>query len=568
MDRRTIIAIVLSALVLILVPLLFERLGLIPKRPVSKTAVSDSVAVPLTGDTTGTATPTADPGTLASGGPGAAANGSSGALAPLSGGPGRIVRLANRDLEATFDSRGARLSTVRLPHFRGQEADSSVALASFPILELDLGSDAGNQPLANFVYEVAESSDTSGQNRAVRFVLADSAGLRVSQTYRLAPEGYAIDVDIRMDGILPRGWSEYQLTLRSWPLATERNVSEDLNNLQAVALVGNEVKRARFKDLRQSRRYDGAIRWVAVRSKYFTAAAIPIDASTKMAAAFVPDPAPGAPPPPVGAPPQRVAANLVLPVPPPGTVHTIRMYVGPNDYWGLTKVGGNLQDIVDLGWRWLLPFSRAILSVMIFLERFIPNWGLVILVLSAMVKIVFHPLTAASMRSMRSMQRIQPEIERLRKKYEKEPQKMNQAVFDLYKQNKINPLGGCLPLVIQMPVLFALYQVFLHAIELRQSPFVAWISDLSAPDQLFSVFGFPIRVLPLIMYGSAVLQQRMTPTDPRQVMTMHLMNVFLLVIFYNLPSGLVLYWTVTNLLTALQQYLVNRGERPLVVQAA
>lgn len=574
MDRRTIIAIVLSALVLVFVPMLFERFGLIPKRPPRTATAPDTIGA--SGGVAGSSaidrdssalTPGPSPGTIAAGTSMSATATAGAGLTPVTASPGRSVRLANKDLEATFDSRGARLQSVRLPRFRGQ-ADSSVALQSFPILEVELGADLRGTALGNFVYDVAESTDKGGQTRGARFVLADSAGLRVVQTYRLAENGYAIDVDVRMDGVLARGWSEYRMTLRSWPLVTERNVSEDITNLQAVALVGNEVKRSRFKDLRQPRAYDGAIRWVGVRSKYFTAAAIPMGASTKSASAFVPDPQPGAPEPPPGAPPQRVAASLVLPVPPPGTVHTIRLYTGPNDYWGLTKVGGNLQDIIDLGWRWLLPFSRAILSVMIFLEQFIPNYGLVILVLSALVKVVFHPLTAVSMRSMRAMQKVQPEIERLRKKYEKDPQKMNQAVFDLYKQHKVNPVGGCLPLIIQMPVLFALYQVFLHALELRQAPFVGWINDLSAPDQLFAVFGFPIRVLPLIMYGSAVLQQRMTPTDPRQVMTMHLMNVFLLVIFYNLPSGLVLYWTVTNLLTALQQYLVNRGDRPLVVQAA
>jgi YidC/Oxa1 family membrane protein insertase len=169
---------------------------------------------------------------------------------------------------------------------------------------------------------------------------------------------------------------------------------------------------------------------------------------------------------------------------------------------------------------------------------------------------------------MRAMQKVQPEIEKIRAKYKNDSQKMNQAVMELYKEHKVNPIGGCLPMLVQMPVLIALYQVFLHAIDLRQAPFFLWINDLSSPDVLFTVAGFPIRALPLIMYGSAYLQQIMTPTDPRQRITMHLMNLFLLVIFYNLPSGLVLYWTVTNLLTAAQQYLVRRGDSPMTQGAA
>jgi YidC/Oxa1 family membrane protein insertase len=369
-----------------------------------------------------------------------------------------------------------------------------------------------------------------------------------------------------MDGAVRRGYTHYNIRLASWPLVTERNVGEDINNLQTVSRVGKDIFRHRYNDLKkQTRVHDGAVAWTSVRSKYFSLALVPDGASAQEARSGVPAEAlpPASEGNPAGASPARVAATLILPVPASGMAHRLLIYAGPNDYWSLESIGHHLEDLVDLGWRWLLPFSRAILRVMVFLHRYISNYGLVILVLSALVKVVFHPLTAASMRSMRSMQRIQPEIEKLRKRHEKDPQKLNQAVFAMYKENKVNPMGGCLPLLIQMPVLFSLYQVFLHAIELRQAPFVGWINDLSAPDMLFTVMGFPIRILPLVMFGSAWLQQRMTPTDPKQMQTMQLMNVFLVVLFYNLPSGLVLYWTITNLLTAAQQYLVTHGERPL-----
>jgi YidC/Oxa1 family membrane protein insertase len=130
----------------------------------------------------------------------------------------------------------------------------------------------------------------------------------------------------------------------------------------------------------------------------------------------------------------------------------------------------------------------------------------------------------------------------------------------LYKENKANPAGGCLPMVIQIPLFIALYQVLFNAIDLRQAPFVGWIQDLSAPDELLRVGPFPLRLLPLLMLGAGVLQQRLTPTDPRQLPTMYLMNVFMLVFFYNLPSGLVLYWTLMNVLTALQQWMVLRQD--------
>src|SRR5689334_8150730 len=137
-----------------------------------------------------------------------------------------------------------------------------------------------------------------------------------------------------------------------------------------------------------------------------------------------------------------------------------------------------------------------------------------------------------SMRSMRAMQRLQPEIERLRKKYENDAQALNTAIMAVYRDNKVNPAGGCLPMLVQMPIFFALYAVLFNAIELRHAPFVAWIHDLSAPDTLFLVGPFPVRLLPLIMAATGILSQRLTPSDPRQAPTMYMMNVMMVVFFY------------------------------------
>jgi YidC/Oxa1 family membrane protein insertase len=165
-----------------------------------------------------------------------------------------------------------------------------------------------------------------------------------------------------------------------------------------------------------------------------------------------------------------------------------------------------------------------------------------------------------SIRSMRAMQRLQPEIERIREKYKNDAQATNTAMMALYKDNKVNPAGGCLPMLMQMPLFLALYQVLFNAIELRQAPFLGWMNDLSAPDVLFQVAGFPIRLLPLLMAGSGFLSQKLTPTDPRQAPTMYMMNLMMLVFFYNLPSGLVLYWTWMNVLTAVQQWMALRAD--------
>ena len=564
MDRKTILAIVLSAMVLIFLPMLLERFGLVPHRESRAPTSADSLAAESAAVSRRVgATQLATPGAADS----AAAPG--GFVSDL-GAQARQLDVSNALYQVKFNTRGARMLGITLPHLK-DATGGPVRLAGMPSVVLELGDDPTKRFLSEAIYEASESTDAQGNVLRVRFQAEDTSGLRVVQIYTLDPRRYVMALEVRMEGAVARGVTQYQVRLQSWPLTTERNAQEDVNNLQTVCRVGNDIYRHHYNDLRkQARVHAGAVAWTSVRSKYFSLAVVADGASAEEARSGLPSEMPpaGSEGNPQGAPPAHVASTLILPIPPSGSAHRLLIYAGPNDYWGLEKIGHHLEDLVDLGWRWLLPFSRAILRVMIFLHRFIPNYGLVILGLSALVKIVFHPLTAASMKSMRAMQRIQPEIEKIRKRHADDPQKLNAAVFAMYKENRVNPMGGCLPLVIQMPVLFSLYQVFLHAIELRQAPFMAWITDLSAPDMLFSVMGFPIRVLPVIMFGSAILQQRMTPTDPRQIQTMQLMNVFLLVLFYNLPSGLVLYWTITNLLTAAQQYLVTHGERPPQPNAA
>jgi YidC/Oxa1 family membrane protein insertase len=585
MDRRTLMAIVLSAVVLILLPILFEKIGLTPKRtpktPVD-TPLSEAPAEPgsvrqpiaqqgVTGTNPGDAQIGVPPAREVAGGELSAAQATAAAAAfpALAAQPGQEATVRGELYDAQFSSLGARLLFVRLNEYNSA-GNGLVSLVGEPTLKIELGPDDSYRYLADANYSLSESTDASGQLRQLRFAAVDTAGLRIVQTYRFDPESYLIDLDVQMDHVLERGITEYRLVLQSWPLITETNVDEDQRYLQVVSRVGSDVKRDKFGDLRKKgpRRHDGAIGWTAVSSKYFAVAAVPVQANAKTSYSSAQELPPGVSIDGLPVPTDRVRGGMVLPVPPPNHVHHFKIYAGPNDYWLLKDAGYNLQDEVDLGWRWLLPFSRTILQIMLFLSDYIPNFGVVIIVLSLLVKVVFHPLTAASMKSMRAMQKVQPVIKELQEKYKKDKQKLNEAVMGVYKEHKVNPIGGCLPMLIQMPVLIALYQVFLHAIDLRQASFFFWINDLSSPDVLFTVAGFPIRALPIIMYGSAYLQQIMTPTDPRQKVTMHLMNIFLLVIFYNLPSGLVLYWTVTNLLTALQQYLVKRGESPLSEKAA
>jgi YidC/Oxa1 family membrane protein insertase len=207
------------------------------------------------------------------------------------------------------------------------------------------------------------------------------------------------------------------------------------------------------------------------------------------------------------------------------------------------------------------------LPLLSFLHWFIPNWGIVIIVFSVIIKIVLHPLTKSSMKSMKKMQALQPMMNEMREKYKDDPAKMNQAIMNLYKEYGVNPAGGCFPLLLQFPILIALYNVFRAAIELRQSSFVWWINDLSIPDTLISLpFELPlvgmknISGLALLMGITMFIQQKMTVKDPRQKAMVWLMPIMMTILFNAFPSGLNLYYFVFNLLSIGQQMLMNKQD--------
>ncbi|MCI5160046.1 MAG: membrane protein insertase YidC, partial [Candidatus Electrothrix sp. AUS1_2] len=208
--------------------------------------------------------------------------------------------------------------------------------------------------------------------------------------------------------------------------------------------------------------------------------------------------------------------------------------------------------------------AKPMLYLLNFFHSVFGNYGIAIILLTCLIKGAFWPITQKGMKSMKNMQKLQPKVAKLREKYKDDPMKVNQEMMALYKTYKVNPLGGCLPMFIQIPFFFALYRVLMAAIELRHAPFMLWINDLSAPDRLMVGFDIPylqgIPVLTILMGGSMYLQQKMTPTtaDPTQAKVMQFLPIIFTAMFINFASGLVLYWFVNNLLSILQQQLINR----------
>lgn len=513
--------------------------------------------------------------------------------------PEREIVVETPLYRATFSNRGARLVRYELKRYaaahgvssygdhparrprRGAEVPEGdrVQLSGDPTFALELGSASTRRPLDQLVYAVEESTDAFGAIRALRFSARDTSGLAVEQVWRVTEQDHLLSLSVRMPSV-PQAWrlTDYSLITRSWPLLNEADPEVDKRSLRAIGLVGKNMHRDHAPGLvgKPEKAHDGVARWAGVQSHYFLNLVASVGREARSATSagarrtLTPEQLERLP---AGTPSTQDLAigALVMPLPDGSETHHFAVYLGPADYFALTRLSAaidpelHLERAVDMGWQWIVPVSNLLLRLLLWLDGLVRNFGVAILALATVVRLVLHPLNMASMKSMRGLQKVQPEVERIRDKYKNDPQAMNTAIMALYRDHKVNPAGGCVPMLAQMPLFFALYAVLFNAIALRQAPFAGWIHDLSAPDLLFQIGPAPIRLLPILMAGSGLLSQWLTPTDPKQAPTMYLMNVVMLVFFYNLPSGLVFYWTVMNLFTALQQWMVMRGDDGVVV---
>ncbi len=339
------------------------------------------------------------------------------------------------------------------------------------------------------------------------------------------------------------------------------------NYEQVVTYAGGEVEvwdLARIQDDEEPP--SGQITWVGIRNKYFLSAIIPSEGRyvLKLDAESVADENG------IGRPDfdvELVSDNSE-------SVVQADLFIGPISYNELrrqnTSLNGevrelDLDEFVDYGPSFLRtilkPVTILILKLFSAIHVLVPNYGVVIILFSLIVKIVVFPLTHKSLESAAKMQQMQPKIAELKEKY-KDPQKMNQAMMKLYKDEKINPLGGCLPMLLQMPILFSLFSLFRGTIELRHAGFVFWINDLSQPDTIM-IAGFALHVLPFLMGISMFIQQKMTMKDPKQAALVYIMPVFMTYIFWTMSSGLVFYYTLYNVFTLAQQVIMERTKTAL-----
>lgn len=508
-----------------------------PSAPGTTAATASSAAV----------TPAADGDSLVASELTAAA----GAIGWLPAGGPATATLEKGTLRVTISSAGGALASAQLRSFRlvdGAPVDL-VGRGRSGALAMSLVLAGRTLDLAQVPFTLTTERDRATGADRVRAVATQANGLRIERTYEITSE-YKMVTAVTLTGVPGGQRTAPQFALR-WDAGLpglERNPQQDQPHYATVSLVGADFHQDHPKDFGKhpSKTYPGSVRWAGVRSKYFLAAVIPpTGASTNLMASGVKDA-------------QLTRFEMWFPVLVTApTSHTFQVYLGPIDYHPLQDYGVNIERVANMGWSWTQPLSRILLWLMIKLYSFIPNYGVAIILVSAITKLAFYPLTRSSFKSMAEMQRIQPMLKQLQVKLKDNPEKLNKETMALFKEHKVNPVGGCLPMVVQMPVFVALYGVFSSAVQLRDAPFVWWIQDLSSPDVVATIGTFAVHMLPVLMTVTSIIQAMMTPTDPRQRSMTYMMPIMMLFLFYPLPAGLVLYWTINNIMTIAQQYMMK-----------
>ncbi len=454
----------------------------------------------------------------------------------------RVVRVETDLYTAVFSSRGATLRYYELKKYRDKEGKNVVLLEN-PGAVAPLGIGSGEDLALSQTQFQTSGRDlalsAANPSASLVFTYADSS-ISVKRTYTFFAGTYRIDIKDEVTGA-----PDYWITLGSdFGISNRADTS---SHIGPVLL--KETDRIEFSHakLNGEKRYSQGLKWLAQEDKYFFASLVPV---TPVEEAKI----------------WQQNESVVAAFRGGGSAQAFILYAGPKEYDVLKTLGVGLEHIVDFGFFSII--ALPLFWILKLFYRLIGNYGWAIILLTIIVRIPFIPLVNKSQKSMKKMQEIQPRVAEIREKYKKNPQRMQQEMMQLYKTHKVNPLGGCLPILLQIPVFFALYKILLIAIELRQAPFMLWIKDLSAPDTLFGhlphfiplIGGFAVGPLPILMGATMVIQQKMTPTslDPTQNKIMMIMPVIFTFLFLNFASGLVLYWLMNNVFSIAQQFYVNQ----------
>ena len=404
---------------------------------------------------------------------------------------------------------------------------------------------------AEFVANQSSLQVGLGEERSLSMVAELGGGRRLEKVLTFNGDRYGFDLQVRYEGFDDD--TEAILTWENGIAFTEREPEIDLPEMRAFAYINEERVELKVDDGESDELEDkGLLKWAGIRNKYFLISYIPVDREQRSRVVLQGD----------------YQGSQLLPdysfqlgrrLERSGSWHNI-IYLGPLNYDELIGYEAELEQAIDFGWPIVSQISRFLLILFIATYQYVPNYGWIIVLFAVAIKILVYPLTHKTYESAAKMQEIQPKIAALREKYKNDNQRLSRETMKLYKEEGVNPLSGCLPLLLQMPIFFSLYNLFGKTIELRQAPFTLWIQDLSLPDELL-IGGFGLHVLPLLMAVSMFVQQKMMMKDPKQAVLVYMMPVLMIFIFWSMSSGLVLYWTIFNVLTIGQQLLVNHFKK-------
>ncbi|TAL39383.1 MAG: membrane protein insertase YidC [Spirochaetes bacterium] len=471
--------------------------------------------------------------------------------------------------KAVLSSKGAAVSSFVLKDRNielvvGENQFNARGVFDFP-LHLSEAEFLGKGGLDDIIWNAEKISEF--QYRFSANLTAGRSPLRVEKTYTFSDKNDYFKLSFR---ILNQGQEEINLPGRSIIvspsdfLGPHMDFNNSYNLLSGIYFMNNSFEKLEkgglFSQGGDVKTKEGATQWIGVMSRYFLLIMLPEDFS---GTSVITDN-------------RKVSGyrtGLAIPVeaikPGKDLTKSFKIYIGPKDKEVLRAVDEKLIDAADVS-KWIEPIRDFLLWSLTKINMLFGNFGWSLVVFSLITKIILLPLTMRSTESMKKLQALNPQITEIRAKFKDKPDQMNKKIMALYKQNKVNPLSGCLPLLLQMPFFFALYSALINSIDLWQAPFVLWIKDLSLPDTIFTVMDFNVNVLPIIMTGTTYLQQKMSTgeaTGQQQKMLMF-MPLFFIVIFWNMPSGLVLYWIMQNVLQILHQLYINRKSNGTALQKA
>ena len=463
----------------------------------------------------------------------------------------RSIKVRTDLYEMSINTKGAVITSWLLNDYRDKEgkpvelvSEESVKRNFYP-LSLQFDDPGLSRRNQNAVYEADSHElklDAHSPLASLTLAYTDPSGLKISKELQFSNDNYYVSVTVKQQNLAETPLLSRYYLAWGYNLGREKGQSK-YHYTGPISYIDEELVEDKPDDIEGKVYHKGNISWTALQDVYFASILIPHTVVSEVVINKDED--------------KLLSMGLYSGAGQVGPGETLKdvfgLYAGPKKMEPLAALDMNLDKIIDYGWFDIL--AKPLMRVLNFFNRYTHNYGWDIIILTVLIKIIFFPLTTASFKSMRSMQTLQPKIAHLRKKYKNDPQKLNSEIMELYKKHKVNPLGGCMPMLLQIPVFFALYKALLMSIELRHAPFIFWITDLSAKD--------PYYITPILMGVSMFVQQKMTPSsgDPKQAKLMLILPVVFTFMFLNFPSGLVIYWLLNNILGIGQQYWINTQDQ-------